>query len=98
MLNALSDRRWHIASRAFAAAILGYVFVNTLAIFLAYLLPWQKLHGAIYGTLLSFLLWALVVLWAFSVRQTRTVWIWLTFGIAVTGGAAALFYFFEASP
>ena len=89
--------RWHIASRVLAAAIPGFVLTNTGSVMLSFLLPGDKISGVATATLLSFAIYAAIVMWTFSVRRLRTVWIGLTLGILVTGAGAWLLYTLEAS-
>ena len=64
---------------------------------LSFLLPGDKISGVATATLLSFAIYAAIVMWTFSVRRLRTVWIGLTLGILVTGAGAWLLYTLEAS-
>ncbi|MEM8814278.1 MAG: DUF3649 domain-containing protein [Pseudomonadota bacterium] len=89
--------RWHIASRVFAATIPGFVLTNTSGVLLSFLLPGEKLSGVAIATLLSFAIYAAIVMWIFSVKRLRTVWLGLLTGILLTGGGAWLLYTLEAA-
>lgn len=83
---------WHIASRVVAALIPGFVLANTAAIFAGFLFPGEKFIGVAWATVLSFGFYAAIVIWVFSVKRLRTVWIGLLSAIAVTSlGAWGLF-------
>ena len=89
--------RWHIASRVFAAAVPGFVLTNTSGVLLSFLLPGDRINGVATATLLSFAIYTAIVMWTFSVKRLRTVWIGLMLGIVVTGAGAWLLYTPEAS-
>lgn len=77
--------RLDVAARAFAAIVGGYV-VTALAIGLAARhLPMAPAEATIASTLASFVLYAVILLAAFSVRGTRRVWVWTGATIAVLG-------------
>ncbi|MEM7585904.1 MAG: DUF3649 domain-containing protein [Acidobacteriota bacterium] len=89
--------RWHIASRVLAAAIPGFLLTNTAGILLTFLLPGDKLSAVATATILSYLLYAAIILWIFSVQRLRTVWIALLSAVVVTGGGAWLMITLEAA-
>ncbi|NRA55846.1 MAG: DUF3649 domain-containing protein [Gammaproteobacteria bacterium] len=63
-----------ICSRAFAAIIGGYVLSNLLSIVLSYLLASPNGSGVITGMLVSYLIYAAIVMWVYSVASLRQVW------------------------
>ena len=83
-------RRWHVAARVLAAALLGYVAVNTVGVFFAVASPGFKVSNVVASTLASFLLWALIAMWVFSVRRTRTAVFGLLAAVAVSGAGSWL--------
>ena len=93
--------RWHVASRVFAAAIPGFMLTNTAAILLSFLLsfllPDDKLGAVATATLLSYAIYLVIIMWIFSVRRLRTVWIGLLAATAVMGVGAWVMYVFEAA-
>ncbi|MEM7100009.1 MAG: iron transporter [Pseudomonadota bacterium] len=95
MARVIENRRWHIASRVFAVILMGYLFANGVGLLVSLGLPLDRVTGVVVGTLLTFLIWGLVAMWAFWVDRTRTVWLGLIGGVIVSGGLAALFYFLE---
>ena len=88
---------WHIASRVFAATIPGFILTNTSGVLLSFLLPGDRISGVATATLLSFAVYAAIVMWIFSVKRLRTVWTGLMLGILATGAGAWLLYTLEAS-
>ncbi|MEM9621685.1 MAG: hypothetical protein AAF993_08560 [Pseudomonadota bacterium] len=92
-----TNRRWHIASRTFAAVLLGYLLANTVGLLLSLGLPLDRVSGLVLGTLMTFLVWGLASMWVFWVERTRTAWLGLAGGVLITGTLAAFFYFLENS-
>ena len=90
--------RWHIASRVLAAAIPGFLLTNTTGILLTFLLPGDKLSAIATATLLSYLVYTVIILWIFSVERLRTVWVGLLVALAITGVGAWLMHTLEVSP
>ncbi|MEM6796842.1 MAG: hypothetical protein AAF725_22910 [Acidobacteriota bacterium] len=89
--------RWHVASRVFAATIVGFILTNSTGILLTFILPLDKISAVAVASVLSFVLWAAIILWVFSVERLRTVWLTLVTAIAVTGGGAWVMYTLEAA-
>ena len=83
-------RRWHIAARVLTAALLGYLAINTVGVLLAAASPGPKVEGVVVSTLASFVLWALIAMWVFSVKRTRTAVFGLLGTVAVSGAASWL--------
>lgn len=75
--------RWLVASRVFIAAIGGYALTSAATIFLALVWPLPKAQAVMAATLLSFTLYAVVVIWAFSVASVKRVWLWIVLTTAV---------------
>lgn len=90
-------RRWHVTARWVAAALLGYLVTNTVGITLALASPAAKPSAVAGATIASFLLWALIAMWVFSVRRTRTVWLGLGGALVLSGALASLLTAVEAS-
>lgn len=93
-----SVRRWQVASRVLAGALPGYLLANTVGLLLAIGLPVSKISGIAIGTMASFLIWAVAVMWAFCVPKARTAWLGLSGAVAATGVAAWLLYLLENLP
>ncbi|MEM9209149.1 MAG: hypothetical protein AAGA61_07875 [Pseudomonadota bacterium] len=89
--------RWHVASRVFAATLPAYVLTNTTGVFLALLFPGDRAASIISAALVSFAIYTTIIIWIFSVRRLRTVWLGLLGSAIATGGAAWLLYLLRAS-
>ena len=79
MLAALSltpaaRHRWMVTSRAVAAVAGGYVLAALSAALLAVILPLPRADATLTGTMLSFLAYALAVMWAFAARHALRAW------------------------
>jgi len=72
--NILNKESFAIFLRAFTAIIGGYMLSNLLATLLSYLLPNQAGAGAVTGMLVSYLIYAVIVIWVYSVKSLRDIW------------------------
>ncbi|MEM9184810.1 MAG: hypothetical protein AAGB27_16770 [Pseudomonadota bacterium] len=61
-------------------------------------MPGIKANGVAWVTLLSYAIYTCLIMWIFSVKRLKTVWLGIVGGIVVTSGAAWLFYFLENRP
>ena len=97
MATAVAKRpgRWHVASRVFAATIPAFILTNTASILLSFLWPGAKIDGVAFAMLFSFMIYTAIIMWIFSVKRLRTVWIGLLSGIVLTGAGAWLMYTLE---
>ena len=86
-----------MTARVVAAVVLGYLVTNTVGVMLALASPASKPSAVAGATIASFLLWAVIAMWVFSVRRTRTVWAGLLGALVVSGGAGWLLIGAEAS-
>jgi len=71
--------------RAVAAIAGGYAVTSLLVISLALWLPQSQSDAVLTGTLLSFLIYALLVMMVFSVRSAWRAWLWTAALAAVAG-------------
>lgn len=71
--------RWQVAGRVLLASAGGYGLSSLLAAVMALALPClpgvSRADGVLIASLLSFVFYALFVLWVFSVHSTRRVWL-----------------------
>ncbi|GFM83122.1 iron transporter [Pseudomonas cichorii] len=72
---------WSTVSRIVAALPGGYVFTYAFTAALARLLPLDKVDALVVSTLLSFVVYTLVILWAFSCRSAWRAWGGLTLAL-----------------
>lgn len=78
--------RWAVASRVLAAALGGYALASSLTVLLALIWPLPKSQAVLAATMLSFTLYAVAVIWVFSVRSVTRAWL----GMLIPTGVAAL--------
>ncbi|UUD62329.1 DUF3649 domain-containing protein [Pseudomonas seleniipraecipitans] len=98
MKNASMARyRWLVASRVLAAALGGYALTSALTVLLSLVWPLPKSQAVLSATMLSFTLYAVAVIWVFSVRSVTRAWLGMVIPTAViallcwvlqSGGAA----------
>ena len=96
-LRRAPGRRWHVTARVLAAVLLGYLVTNTVGVMIALASPASKPSAVAGATIASFLLWAVIAMWVFWVRRTRTVWLGLLAALVVSAAAAWLLIGAEAS-
>lgn len=69
--------RLGVASRAIAAIVGGYALSALVATVSAIYFPGTRAEAAIFGMLLSFVVYTLAVMWVFAVRSVRRAWLGL---------------------
>ncbi|THU05115.1 DUF3649 domain-containing protein [Lampropedia puyangensis] len=77
-LSPLVRYRWAVASRALAAIGGGYVLSALAAACLALCLPYMgmsRTESVMASTMLSFILYAIAILWVFACRNARRAWL-----------------------
>jgi len=67
--------RFSVTSRLLAAALGGYGLALVSSIVLAYFLPGSRSDGVLWGTQLSFVIYACAVIWVFYTRTAVRAWI-----------------------
>ncbi|MEM1110304.1 MAG: iron transporter [Pseudomonadota bacterium] len=92
-----SKSRWNITGRTLLAIVPGYLLSNSLALFLVFALPMDRLHGVILGTLLTFVFWAAIIMWVFSIDRLKTAALGILVATVLSGGAAYALYVLEIS-
>ncbi|MEM9305182.1 MAG: hypothetical protein AAGE01_23935 [Pseudomonadota bacterium] len=89
--------RWHVTSRVIAAAIPGFILANTVSILFGFIMPGSTADGAAWGTIMAYAFYTCIIIWVFSVKRLRTVWLGLSGGIALTSAGAWGLYLLGAS-
>lgn len=79
--------RLAVASRVIAAILGGYALTSLATFALARLLPLSKSEASMTATLLSFFIYACVVIWAFAARSAWRAWGSLVAAAFVLGAA-----------
>lgn len=82
--------RLAVASRSLAAIVGGYACAAAFAVALAAALPLSRSEAVLWGTMLSFLIWSLAAIWAFTARSASRAWLGILLPAAVFG-AVVLF-------
>ncbi|MDV2450420.1 hypothetical protein [Xanthomonas hortorum] len=86
--------RWSVAGRMLAASVGGYALTSLGCSVLAQLLT--RFAGVLPAlavlstTLLSFVIYTVVVLWMFRARSALRMWLWLGICLGVLAGASWL--------
>lgn len=80
--------RWMVASRILAAVAGGYALISVINILLALLLPLSKAQAVEVSTMLSFAIYAGIIVWIFSVKRLRTLWLGLLVSTLLCGALA----------
>lgn len=63
-----------VLARASAALLAGYIAAATLACLLTLVLPMPRLESTLTANMLSFLFYAIAIIYAFCVRKTWHAW------------------------
>lgn len=83
--------RLAVALRTVAAVFGGYVIAAAVAALLSTRLPLPRLEAVMAATMLSFVVYAAVILWSFTVGSlTRVCWVLTLAGLLLTGLARQL--------
>lgn len=78
--------RWQVLQRVLAATLLGYAVSTSLSVLLALTLPLPDVQAVATASMLSFTLYTLIIIWSFSVRRLRTVWVGLVLCLLISAG------------
>lgn len=84
--------RWSVASRVAAAVFGGYGLTSAATVLLSLILPLSKANAVATASMLSFALYTLVIIWAFSARSATRAWVWI---VGTTAMLGALCYVIE---
>lgn len=82
--------RWTVASRVAAAALGGYALSSAATVLMALLWPAPKAQAVLWATMLSFVIYTVVVIWAFTTRSATRAWAGMLIGTAVLAALAWL--------
>lgn len=75
--------RLAVASRIVAAVVAGYALASAVSILFALLLPVSRAEAVLASTMLSFAVYAGIVIWVFHARSATRAWIGLLVPLAV---------------
>ena len=82
-MSQITRYRLMVASRILAAVVAGYALTSAASILLALLLPIPKAEAVLASTMLSFAIYAGVVIWVFQARSATRAWLGLLVALAV---------------
>jgi hypothetical protein len=72
-----------VASRVLAAALGGYALTSAITLFLALVWPASRPTATASATMISFVVYTLVVIWAFATRTAARAWVGVVAGTAI---------------
>ena len=75
-----------VASRVLAAVVGGYALTSAATVLLALIWPLPKAEAVAASTMLSFTLYTVVILWIFTAKRLRTIWLGLFISTALCAG------------
>lgn len=90
MVSRLGAGRANILARTAAAVVGGYAASVLLSVCVANVFPMPKADSVLAAVLLSFVFYAAVVLWAFSARTLRRVWVGLILALVLLSFLSAV--------
>lgn len=90
--------RLAVVSRVSAALAGGYLVAYASAALLTVVLPFSRINRAVTASLLSFVIWSVVALWAFAARSAWRSWWPLLAGGGVMLGLALMLRDYGARP
>lgn len=80
---------WDVALRSALAVIGGYVFSSLVAATIARFLPGDRANAALTGTMISFAVFPVIVMWAFAARRAWLAAVMLGAACALLGALVA---------
>jgi hypothetical protein len=90
--------RLGVASRALAAIVGGYALSALVATVSAIWFPGTRAEAAIFGMLLSFVIYTLAVMWVFAVRSAWRAWLGLLLPSLPLALAVLVHLYFRSAP
>lgn len=82
--------RWAVASRVAAAMLGGYALTSAATVLVSLLWPIPQAQAVMAATMLSFTVYALVIIWAFHAASIKRVWAVMLIGTAALSALAWL--------
>lgn len=84
--------RWSIFSRVMAAILGGYLLTSIVIALLAIMLPGSRAEAVLTAMLLSFLIYACVVMWVFACRSASRAWAGVLLPSFIFGGSLLIYW------
>ena len=82
-MKSMTRYRLMVASRILAAVVAGYALASAISILLALIWPAPKAEAVLASTMLSFAIYAAVVLWVFATKSVIRAWVGLLIPLAI---------------
>ena len=82
--------RWMVASRVLAAVVGGYALTSAATVLIALILPLPKAQAVMASSMLSFALYAAILVWVFSAKRVLGIWLGLIMATALCAGLSWL--------
>ena len=83
--------RLEIVTRVLIAIVGGYVFALGAGIFMSQVLPATKSGAVMTASLASFAFYAMAIIWVFSVKNLRSIWLGFAGSALLLSSALFLF-------
>lgn len=96
--NAALMYRLGVASRAAAAIVGGYALSALVATVSAIYFPGTRAEAAIFGMLLSFVIYTMAVMWVFAVRSAWRAWLGLLLPAIPLAMAVLIHLYLRSAP
>jgi hypothetical protein len=90
--------RLGVASRTVAAIVGGYVLSALVATVSAIYFPATRTEAAIFGMLLSFVIYTVAVMWVFAVRTALRAWLGLLLPAVALAAAVLVHLYLRSAP
>ncbi|MET6760020.1 hypothetical protein [Pseudoalteromonas sp. NCIMB_1079] len=90
IVKSVSSYRVLVFLRFFIAIIGGYAFTSASTALLCFLMPIAKQDAVLFSVSISILIYAVVFIYAFSVKSLKTVWISILLSTGTFAGLLAL--------
>lgn len=87
-VNKSTQYRLMVTSRVLAAVFGGYALTSAATVLLARLWPLPQAQAVAAATMLSFVLYAVIILWIFNARHLHSIWLWLVLLTTICTGLA----------
>lgn len=96
--NAALTYRMGVASRTLAAIVGGYVLSALVATVSAIYFPGTRAEAALFGMLLSFVIYTMAVMWVFAVRSAWRAWLGLLLPALPLATAVLVHLYIRSAP
>ncbi len=92
-IHAVPHYRLWVLARVFIAVVGGYAFATAAILLLTHLFPFAKKESLMLATMLSYIIYALAIIWVFSVKTVKRAGVVM---LVSTGTMAALAFLLQS--